>query len=60
MNVVVSLIRIGVRVAVGEVGVRWFRVICGIYCRQQTLLCRGDIDVKSEERSQACGQMLSA
>lgn len=46
--------------AVGDVGVGWFRVICGIYVAGKTGLGGGEIDVNSEERSQACGQTLSA
>lgn len=59
VNILVSVLRVGVctGIAVGDVGVGWFRVICGIY---KTGLGRGEIDVNSEERSQACGQTLSA
>lgn len=45
---------------VGDAGVGWFRVIGGIYVASRRGFGRGEIDVNSEERSQACGQMLSA
>lgn len=62
MNILVSVLRMGVCtwVAVGDAGVGWFRVIGRYLCHQQTGLGRGEIDVNSEETSQARGQTLSA
>lgn len=62
MNILVRVPRMAVCMcgAVGDVGVGWFRVICGIYVASKTGLGGGEIDVNSEERSQACGQTLSA
>lgn len=44
----------------GDVRVGRFRVISGIYVTSRPGLSRGEIDVNSEERGQAYGQMLSA